>query len=215
VTAINPQEDVTDLRETALLINRIKADDSRAHDLLLSRYYPYLAKFLHNRLNSAMRRQKDTQDIIQDIFMETLPALKKFDYQGIGSFWAYLRQVAMHHLWRTWDREAKAQKVIPLPHDSRRIPVATDLDPAEAAQQKEDFQLFEQALAVLNPKERDIIFLRIELGLSYRMIANEVQAASPDAVRKACARALEQIYWEMHRVRSSAKSPQKDLRGDR
>lgn len=190
------------LQETASLLSRIKAGDQGAYNSLLDRYYPYLLYLLHRKLNAPARRLKDTQDLVQEVLLNIHPVIEKFEYRGLGSFWAYLRGCALNHIKREWRRQANANPEVPLSNDSRYAPLAHDAEPLEALKNRETFEAYERALVVLTEKEREALLLRMDLKLPYLTIAEETGYSSPNAARMAILRASKKVYKEIQNGRS-------------
>jgi RNA polymerase sigma-70 factor (ECF subfamily) len=72
----------------------------------------------------------------------------------------------------------------------------------EAAIGAEALARYERGLAALNGDERQAIVLRVELGLDYDEIANQLGTPSAAAARKAVTRAIVRLAAEMRRARS-------------
>src|SRR5262245_5586451 len=80
------------------LLKRTRAGDREAIEILFRRYRQVLQDFLHKRLPPASRSLLETEDLVQEVLTRAITALPSFEYRGIGSFWAYLRQIGLNHL---------------------------------------------------------------------------------------------------------------------
>ena len=195
----NPRRTDRSLLDTGDLLSRVRTNDREAIETLFGRYRESLQTFLHKRLPSASRSLLETQDLVQEVLARVLTVLPSFEYRGIGSFWAYLRQIALNHLSevaRKSERPHQRAKTLAeskLPEPSRRTPL-------EEISTREEFRSFEKALASLSPRHREALLLRVELDLSYDAIAIECGYASVDAARMSIVRSIKQVCQEMRRV---------------
>ncbi len=58
---------------TLVLLEQIRAGDQAALDLLLSRYRPLLTRWARGRLPHGVRDLSDTEDLVQELLVETTP----------------------------------------------------------------------------------------------------------------------------------------------
>jgi RNA polymerase sigma factor (sigma-70 family) len=79
--------------------------------------------------------------------------------------------------------------------------VADTHSPLDLAIGAETRAWYERALATLTDDEQALIFLRLELGLSFEEIAEQLGKPSPDAARMAVKRAVKLLVSEMDRQR--------------
>jgi RNA polymerase sigma-70 factor, ECF subfamily len=168
----------------------------------MERYRPALERFLHSRLPPRVRRLEDTQDAVQEVLLRAHRTLERFEYRGVGSFWAYLRTIARNYALHAGEKRAAGDRS--LPEDSFLAPVAPDLAPLLALVGREQVEAFERALTVLPEPTREALLMRLELGLGYAEIAAESGYPSADAARMAIARALERVGREMGSAESRA-----------
>lgn len=188
---------VTNLQDTADLVLQVQSGDSQAYNTLLKRYYPHLLHLLHQKLTPAVRSTMDTQDLVQEVLIRTFPNLERFQYQGIGSFWAYLRKIAINHIRQVWKKQALNKIKSRLIDDSRFSPAAREKEPPEEVILNEEFEAFESALDRLAPKEREAYLMRMDLGCPYKIIASEMNFPSPDAARKNIVRVSNKLFQEL------------------
>ena len=179
------------------LLSRVRAGDDIAREDLFRRYQPALQRFLHGRLPSQARGVLDTQDVVQEACVRVFRSLDRFDHRGVGSFWAYLRQVAMNLVRDLPKTPGKLSLASPMPDESWAQPASDGPSPGTSALRREELEGFERALATLPEDKRNAVLMRVELDLDYRLIAEECGFPSPDAARMAISRSLEQIAREM------------------
>ena len=70
---------------TAQLLERARAGDRSALDALFARYHPALQRWAAGRLPAWARDLTDTQDLVQDVLLQTFKRLGDFDPRGEGA----------------------------------------------------------------------------------------------------------------------------------
>ncbi len=174
------------LEATVELIMRAQEGDETACEILINRYWRPLKQFANNRLPRYVRSITDTDDIVQDALVKTFQRLRHFDCRHSGALLAYLRQAVLN---RVVDEVRKA---------SRRgasvavtdAQVAPTPSPLAHVLGKESAARYRAALLRLRVRDRQLVVLRLQQGLSYEAIAQQLQIVSPEAARTACARAM-------------------------
>ena len=74
------------------LLIRAQQGDERARDELCARYLPRLRRWAHGRLPGWARDHLDTEDIVQDTFLNSIRKLDSFAPRHEQAFCAYLCQ---------------------------------------------------------------------------------------------------------------------------
>lgn len=181
------------LTATLELLERFKQGDEAAVNLLVERSLPPLKRWARGRLPTWARNVADTQDLVQDAIVGTLPRLKTFEVRHPGALQAYLRQAIANRI------RDEIRKV-------RSRPALTDLpdnhadeapSPLERAIGREGLERYETALARLPPAEREAIIARLELQQSYEEVALALGKPSADAARMAVTRAVKSLVKAM------------------
>jgi RNA polymerase sigma factor (sigma-70 family) len=184
----NPQLD-----SSLTLLERARAGDRAAVDALVARYLPRLQRWATGRLPHWARDLADTQDLVQETLLQTFQRVETFDSRGDGALQAYLRQAILNRI-RDELRRAK------------RRPPKTELDseaegqgrsPLEEAIGQEAMERYEQALASLRPEDRELVVARIELGYTYREMAELLHKPTANAARMAAERAIIRLAREL------------------
>lgn len=184
------------LKDTCALLDRLRAGDEDARNGLFERYRPRLDLFLRARLPGRFRALLDTQDLVQEVCVRVLPRLDAFEYRGLGSFWTYLRRIALNQVRDAWNAAAR-RKVVSLPQDSRNAPAAGEATPLFDLLDREEFEAFERVLATIPERRRHALLLRLELDLEFKMIAEECDYPSANAARMDVTRLIERVAREM------------------
>jgi RNA polymerase sigma-70 factor (ECF subfamily) len=175
------------------LLARARAGDEGALEPLFARYLPRLRRWASGRLPRWARDAGDTQDLVQDTLISVFKQVERFEPRREGAFQAYLRQAVMNRI-----RNAI--------RDRSRQPDGTSIDdglpgaqpsPLERVIGVERLERYEAALARLRSIDREAIIARVEMGCSYREMAEMLELPSADAARKTAQRALVRLATEL------------------
>jgi RNA polymerase sigma-70 factor (ECF subfamily) len=168
------------------LLVRARAGDQSAVAEVFARAIPPLRRWARGRLPVWARDIVDTDDLVQDTVICTLRRIEVLDCRHDGALHAYLRQALLNRI-RNEIRRAKRHPA-PDPIDSGVA--ASEQSPLEALVGRQTLDAYDDALMRLDPRDREAVVGRIELGLSYEDLAAVQNRASANAARMAVARAL-------------------------
>ena len=185
------------LETTRDLVSRIREGDTSARDRLLKRYMPMLLRWAHGRLPPQARDLNETADLVQVTLVRALENLAAFNVQGEGAFFGYLRHVMTNLVRDEIRRTGRRPSHEEVPSD---LPDAS-AEPDVEAISSEALSSYERALQQMHPDERDLIIMRVELGLSNEEIAIASSSPSTNAGRMRLARALLHLAELMHDYR--------------
>jgi len=172
---------------TVRLLELVKTGDGAALEILVARYCPRLRRWAHARLPRAARDLSDTDDVVQIAMMKTIRNIQTFDPSQESGFQAYLR-VAMSNVIRDEFRRTSSR---PVNIDLESLPPSAS--PFSQPAHSEALERYAAALARLNELEREIIVGRFEFGFTFEELAVSLGKNTPDAVRKACHKALAKL----------------------
>jgi len=180
---------------TAILVQRAKGGDSSAISALFARHRASLARWAHGRLPRNMRDLKDTDDLVQEAMHRALRRVESFEPRREGSFLAYLCQI-ITNLIRDEARRHRSQP--------RREELPEDIEdasptPVDEAIGSDTHRRYQRAMERLPEDQRRAVLMRVELGLSYREIGEEMQRSTPDAARVLVSRGLDRLMREMNK----------------
>src|SRR4051794_23356455 len=187
--------------ETTLeLLNRFKTGDDKALHQLVERSLPALRRWARGRLPQAARGFQETEDLIQNAVMRTMPRLQTFQAEHPGALQAFLRQAVANAI---VDEIRKVNRR-PTPVDVEAVAdVFADRAPSPLDQAigREGFERYEAALSRLRASDREAIIARIELQQSYEEVALALGKPSADAARLAVTRAMAKLLLTMADLR--------------
>lgn len=157
-------------KEDSILLKQAK-ENPEAYEALYKKYAQKIFNYFWYRVG----HQKDVaEDLLQDTFMKAYKQLPTFSLRT-HSYYSYLLTIAHNILvnyYRT-PQELPLESIGDVPHE---ITIQQDLE------RKETAKLLWRAIQQLSEKERDIILLKYQKGLSIKEIAN-ITKKSENAVK--------------------------------
>ena len=186
-----------DLESTFSLIERARAGDKQALERLFARHLQPLQRWATGRLPQWARDLADTDDLVQDTLLRTFKRIESFEPRRVGALQAYLRNAVLNRL----RDELRRRGRVPESSNLEGIEVEATDSPLETAIGRERVEAYEEALARLQPVEREAIIGRVELGYSYEELALMLEKPTAEAARKTAQRALVRLAEEMKRGR--------------
>ena len=162
-TPAQPRDESGGASETTVqLLVRARAGDEAALDEVFARAIPLLKKWASGRLPRWAREMIDTDDLVQETVVNTLKHIDVFEYRVDSALQAYLRQAVMNRI-RNEIRRATRH---PAPATLDSAAPDAGLSPLEELIGKQTVEAYDEAMAGLQPEEREAIIGRVELGLS-------------------------------------------------
>jgi len=159
--------------------------DTRARDDLLTLIHPLVLKYCRARLGRQESLMSSADDVAQDVCMAVVSALPNYQLKGL-SFRAFVYGIAAHKVtdaFRAIGRN-RAEPVADLPDG----PVTAD-GPEHRLLAAEMSARLGRLLNHLTPRQREVLVLRLAVGLSAEETAQAVRS-TPGAVRVTQHRAL-------------------------
>lgn len=156
----------------ALLVERLKAGEERAYELLLAQFQQAVYSLVQRLIDDA----SEASDVTQDVFLKVFRNIGSFRGQSSLKTWIYRISVNEAHNRRRWfGRHRKAE--IELESDDAGKNWLEHLSdqsktPYEVVLNHERRIAIERALAGLSPAFRDAVVLRDLEDLSYEEIAD-------------------------------------------
>jgi RNA polymerase sigma factor (sigma-70 family) len=192
-------QDDKPLDATVELLARARTGDRTALDELVERAIPPLRQWAHGRLPQWARSLAETQDLVQDAVIRTLPRLATFEPQHPGALQAFLRQAVSNHIVDEIRRANRRPTSSALPEGE---PDHTP-SPLEEAIGRQELARYHAALAQLSAPDREAIVARVERHQSYEEVARALGKPTANAARMTVVRAIERLVKVMA-IRTSA-----------
>jgi RNA polymerase sigma-70 factor, ECF subfamily len=185
-------EETDDVPDVASVLERLVpaavAGDPVARDLLLAEIQPLVQRYCRGRLGRNEGVIGSADDVAQDVCLAVISALPHYEIKGL-SFRAFVYGIAAHKVtdaFRAIGRN-RTDPVADLP-DS---PILHD-GPEQRLLAAELAERLGHLLHRLTPRQREVLVLRIAVGLSAEETA-QVVGSTPGAVRVTQHRALNRL----------------------
>ncbi len=182
------------------LIARAKDRDESALEELVRMHTQRLLESVRAELGDRLRQRLESQDVMQQVFLDAVNNIEQFVDRGHDSFFAWLRRIAVNRIcdvdrqaFQTRKRRGEV-RVADLGIDAsmgRLLDAVTDsgATPSKVAAHADRVQLLRQALEQLSADQREVIQLRYFSQMDVAETA-ERMGRSDRAVRSLCVRAL-------------------------
>jgi RNA polymerase sigma-70 factor (ECF subfamily) len=169
--------------------------DRAAVELLLSYIRPLIVRYCRARVGRQERSFASADDVAQEVCLSVLTALSSYRDQG-RPFLAFVYGIAAHKVAEA-HRAAARNRAEPV----AEVPDKPELggSPQQRAMRAEMTARMAELLQVLPEKQREILVLRVVVGLSAEETADAV-GSTPGAVRVAQHRALARLRTAASRL---------------
>jgi RNA polymerase sigma-70 factor (ECF subfamily) len=188
--------------EGARLLERVRAGDASAFDVLYARYFDGVYGYLRVVLGDP----HEAEDLTQQVWLRVDRALDHYPPRGVPVR-AWLFRIARGRLIDELKRRGRV-RVDPLEPIERHAP--GDVDPGLGQRWFADPQI-EEALNQLALGQREVVVLRYLVGLSYEEMASVTGKQAP-ALRQLNSRALRELSRQLHQ---NPEDPPKDTSSER
>ena len=160
------------------LVEAAVAGDVAAHDRLLAELYPLVLRYCRGRMGRCDTAKASADDVAQEVCLAVVAALPSYTITG-RSFRAFVYAIAAHKVADAFRANGR----------DRTVPVA-ELPDAPVLQDGPEQRLLAaelgerlgRLLQLLTPRQREVLILRIAVGLSAEETAEAV-GSTPGAVR--------------------------------
>jgi RNA polymerase sigma-70 factor (ECF subfamily) len=153
---------------------------------------PVVVRYVRARLGVAERVGLSAEDVAQEVCLAAIQALPRYHDQG-RPFLAFVYGIAAH---KVADARRAAARNRSEPTDVVPERSSQDLGPEQLAVQADTAARLSKLMETLPEKQREILTLRIVVGLSAEETAEAV-GSTPGAVRVAQHRALSKLKSEI------------------
>jgi len=180
------------------LLRRAHRGDQEALSQLLGRYQTRILRVVRRRIGRGLRRSVESEDIVQEVMVETLRSIRDFTPRDERAFLRWLAAIVenrIRYLARTQERRAVSAAD---EEDVENVARDGSNDRTESLERERDRLAL--ALERISPDHRRVIHLRHYARLSFREIATEL-GRTEDAAWMLHKRAKVELAAEMSRSR--------------
>lgn len=183
--------------ETRILITRAKGGDATAMEELFRRYRDPVLLRIRRRMGPEVRNLFESQDFLQDVFVEACGSIKRFESRTEDSFLRWMATIVQNRIRDVCKRIRVVKKY--QAHTEAQGEDETHLDPTPStvAGSKEWNAKLNQAIDRLPENARAVIRLRDFQGLEFEEIAKRTGKSGYEAAKKAYWRAVRQLSKEL------------------
>ena len=172
------------------------AGDRDALRTVLETIRPIVVRYVRARIGTADRSGLSADDVAQEVCLAAITALPRYKDQG-RPFLAFVYGIAAH---KVADAHRAAGRNRADATDSLPDRASSAAGPEQMAIDSESAARMDKLLATLPEKQREIIILRVVVGMSAEETAEAV-GSTPGAVRVAQHRALAKLKSEIGTTR--------------
>jgi RNA polymerase sigma-70 factor (ECF subfamily) len=164
------------------------AGDRGALGEVLETIRPIVVRYCRARVGLMERSGLSAEDVAQEVCLAAVMALPRYRDRG-RPFLAFVYGIAAH---KVADAYRAAGRDLAYPTDSIPEHRSAEPDPEQAALEADSVTRMSELLEILPDKQREILILRVVVGLSAEETAEAV-GSTPGAVRVAQHRALARL----------------------
>jgi RNA polymerase sigma-70 factor (ECF subfamily) len=164
------------------------AGDRDALGEVLETIRPIVVRYCRARVGLMERSGLSAEDVAQEVCLAAVMALPRYRDRG-RPFLAFVYGIAAH---KVADAYRAAGRDLAYPTDSIPEHRSAEPDPEQAALEADSVTRMSELLEILPDKQREILILRVVVGLSAEETAGAV-GSTPGAVRVAQHRALARL----------------------
>ena len=166
------------------LIERAQAGDRAAFDQLALGFREGVKAAILSFLHPDLRSKIDAKEILQETMVQAFQSLARFEWQGEGSFLAWLAGIAKNVVHAAIRKRRPSQPL----QIAVNIPSA-DVTPSRAARREERFDRLEASFKDLPEDYRTVLTLARLEGLPMKAAGTRSWQASPPSIQRFAARA--------------------------
>lgn len=181
------------------LLQAARKGDQAAISQIVQRYGGHLLQRIRGMMSPRLRRFAESQDLMQELFLDLVPALAKAPVDDEASFLRWATFIARNNV-RDQARRRRRRELVQLDTSfggtsPRRA--ETLAEPERAAALADDIERLEAALDSLGTEYRRVVELRSLERLDYNEIARELGRPSAAAARQLYCRAMARLTEKM------------------
>jgi len=193
-----------DPEDTFALLEKHRAGDPAALDVLLRRHYPRVERIVKVRLRAQNFALADAADLVQQTMIRAIRHLDDFEARDDARLINWLARIAEREVYSHYRfqnaarRDHRREQSLINPVDSSNSssmhdPPSPDDSPSRVMARRESGEILDECLASLAEDQREVFLLRAYAGASWEVVAQELGRPSAEAARKFYERARETL----------------------
>ncbi|RMF75694.1 MAG: sigma-70 family RNA polymerase sigma factor [Planctomycetota bacterium] len=191
------------IKEETLIERAVSGDEAALEAVMLS-HHTRLAQEVDRKTPTTLRGVIAADDVLQEAYVIVFREIRRFQWRGAGSFYAWVATIAERRLFDAIKAERAAKRgggrarVQPADADEHAILGWLEVlsvyerTPSRSVAGREAIAALNEAIAALNPAQREAMRLRYVEGLPVSVAAERMQR-SEGAVCQLCQRALKNL----------------------
>ncbi len=187
-------ENSFDPAQEQMLIRRVQQEqDVAAFRALYRHYFPKVYAYVGYRAPTT----EDAEDLVAETFLRVLEHIETFQWQGEGSFAAWLFRIARNLLSNYYRSQPQGRE---LDLDAIGELEGDVVQPADAFAQKQKMLLLRRLIDTLSPRRQEVIRLKFFGGLRNKEIASLLEL-DERTVASHLSRGLKDLHEQVERQR--------------
>lgn len=206
--------------ETVQLLDRWYDGNQDALAELLDRNIGWMRVQVRKHLSPAMRKKFDSMDLVQEGAVRLLKYGPRFAPKNQAQFRSLLSQMILNLVRDRYDalkagrRNVSREEQLPSQGLSRVKDLRKTITlPPQAAERREIQEWIRLGLELVDPEDRQVIYLRQYEELPFDEIAKRLELANSDAARMRFNRALPKLARKIRELQEVAQQPWPDSDG--
>lgn len=203
--------------QTETLVREAQRGDRRALETLFDRCYPRVARIVSARVGPKLRQMVGVDDLVQEVFLQALLRLERFEPRSDAGFLDWLATIAANQVRKAavhWSRDKRDPGRLAAaaghPDDGVTRAVreftARTTSPLSRAARRESHDALLAALDLLDDAQREAIVLRHFAGMEFEEIAVRLGRPGPAAAREHYRRSRARLAVTLRRLGAAPES---------
>lgn len=191
------------IHKTLNLVNKAKAGDDEALNLLFCHYMDRILRMVRLRMGPKMRIRLESMDVVQEVMSRAIKAFDNFEVRHEAAFLHWIRRLVQNEIvnlanFHGANKRNSAKEISNLNRDEKNcsvlssIPADSIWNPGKQLQLKKEVIELEAAMDLLKEEQKEVIIMKQYEGFTFKEIGQEVNC-SEDAARMKYVRAMDRL----------------------
>ena len=182
-----------EIHTTINLVNRAKAGDDSALNLLFTHYMDRILRMVRMRMGAKMRVRLDSMDVVQEVMERAIKAFDNFEVKHEAAFLHWIRKLVQNEIvnlaeFHNAGKRNPNQEAIKSDGNEKdcsvigNLPAQSMWNPGRQLKLKEEVIELEAAMDELTEGQREVIIMKQYEGLTFKEMS-EILKCEEDAAR--------------------------------